>query len=133
MKVLKWLAVQFGIMFLSWLFAAIWMALLFRLFEVEGVLFWIAGVIAAAVLPFISFLESLLMLVIRKKNRMSFLDSLFTATVLVVGPFLGGYLHLIGECLECEPIIATLCFAVLVFAIPTAMAQSTLRKLFVKM
>lgn len=133
MKALKWLASQLGIMILSWLLAAMWMALLFKLFDVAATLFWIAGVIAAAVLPFISFLESLLMLVIRKKNRMGFLDSLFTATVLVVGPFLGGYFYLIGECLECEPIIATLYFAVLVFAIPTALAQSTLRKLFVKM
>lgn len=133
MKGLKWIAVQLGIMILSWLSAAVWMALLFRLFDVEGTLFWVAGAIAAAVLPFISFLESLLMLVIRKKNRMGFLDSLFTATVLVVGPFLGGYFYLIGECLDCEPIIATLCFAVLVFAIPTALVQSTLRKLFVKM
>lgn len=133
MKAINWLAVQLGIVILSWLLAAIWMALLFRLFDVEGTLFWIAGAVAASVLPFISFLESLLMLVMRKKNRMGFLDSLFTATVLVVGPFLGGYFYLIGECLECEPIIATLCFAVLVFAIPTALAQSTLRKLFVKM
>jgi hypothetical protein len=133
MKAVKWLGVQLGVMILSWLFAALWMALLFRLFAVEGILFWIAGAIAAAVLPFISFLESLLMLVLRKKNQMGFLDSLFTAAVLVVAPFIGGYFYLIGECLECEPIIATLCFAILVFAVPAALAQSTLRKMFVRM
>jgi ABC-type multidrug transport system permease subunit len=132
MKALKWIGTQSVIMALSWVLAAIWMAVLFSLFEVEATLIWLAGAIAAAVLPLISFIESLLMLVIRKKNRMGFLDSLFTASVLVVGPFLGGYFYLIGECLECEPIIATLCFAVLVFALPTALVQSTLRKIFIK-
>jgi ABC-type multidrug transport system permease subunit len=132
MKALKWIGMQSVIMALSWVLAAIWMAVLFSLFEVEATLIWLAGAIAAAVLPLISFIESLLMLVIRKKNRMGFLDSLFTASVLVVGPFLGGYFYLIGECLECEPIIATLCFAVLVFALPTALVQSTLRKIFIK-
>ncbi len=132
MRALKWIARQSGVMFLSWLLAAIWMAVLLAIFDVQSTLIWIAGAIAAAVLPFISFVESLLMLVIRRKNRMGFLDSLFTASVLVVGPFLGGYFYLIGECLECEPIIATLSFAVLVFALPTALVQSTLRKVFVK-
>jgi ABC-type multidrug transport system permease subunit len=132
MKALKWIGTQSVIMALSWVLAALWMAVLFSLFDVEATLIWLAGAIAAAVLPLISFIESLLMLVIRKKNRMGFLDSLFTASVLVVGPFLGGYFYLIGECLECEPIIATLCFAILVFALPTALVQSTLRKIFIK-
>jgi hypothetical protein len=132
MKALRWTALQSGVMFLSWALAFLWLSALLTLFDVQSTMIWIAGIVAAAVLPFLSFVESLIMLVIRRKNRMGLLDSLFTGSVLVVGPFLGGYFYLIGECLECEPVVATFVFAILVFAIPTALVQSTLRKMFIK-
>jgi hypothetical protein len=132
MKALKWVGIQMSIMTSSWLFAATWMAMLFWMFEVEALIFWLAGAIAAAVLPLISFLESLIMLLVRRHNRMSFLDSLLTAVVLVLVPLLGGYFYVVGECVECEPTIATFTFAALVFGVPAAMAQNVFRRLFAR-
>jgi hypothetical protein len=133
MRVLKWLVVQSAIAIVSWLFSVCWMATLFLFLDVEETIFWIVGAIASGLLPLISFLESLLMILFKRPNRMGFFDSLFTAVALVVGPFLFGYLYFVGECVECEPIIAALCFSVLVFAVPTALAQSSIRKMFVKL
>jgi len=133
MKALKWITAQIAITLSSWLFAALWGAALFRLLDIEEPVFWILGAVAAGVLPCISFFESLLMRLLGRENRMGFLNSLFTAVALVIAPLLGGYLYLIGECLTCEPILAVISFAVLMFAIPIALVQNTLRKIILKL
>lgn len=132
MKAVGWVTRQAVIMILSWLLAAVWLSVIFWFLDVESSLIWLVGGVAAAILPVISFAESLLMLLIKRKNRMGFFDNLFTAVFLVIVPFVGGFYYFVGDCLQCEPIVSSFIFSIMIFSIPTALVQSTIRKLIVK-